>query len=54
MIPHVKHLVKILNLEPDTEYNYRLIVEYEDKMYTFDINDFRTTPSDGSMNVIDK
>jgi len=46
---HTKHSVEILNLEPDTKYNYRFVVEYDDKTYSSDMGIFQTTQSDAPM-----
>lgn len=40
IMSHVEHLVNISNLESDAKYNYRFVVEYEDKIYPSDVNFF--------------
>lgn len=51
-MPHTEHSVEISNLEPNTKYNYRFVVEYENKTYRSDVGIFQTAPSNAPMSLL--
>lgn len=51
-MPHTEHSVEISNLEPNTKYNYRFVVEYENKIYCSDMSIFQTVPSNAPMRLL--
>ena len=51
-MPHTEHSVEISNLESDTKYNYRFVVEYENKVYRSDVGIFQTPPSNAPMSLL--